>query len=125
MLFVRLPLSSNDRLFFQSFSILLLNRYGSTSLLGKAQGQFGINGNLSVHLSDGCINNTALLDAICGRDATPEDFRDSCYTIFIMFLWHHLGRHLCRLLLSILEEQDELLPRHHADGFLQQLLYCN
>ena len=63
-----------------------------------------IHGNLSVHLSDGCVNNTALLDAICSRDATPEDFGDSCYTIFIMFLWYHLGRYLCRLLFSILEE---------------------
>ena len=105
--------------------ILFLNRYGSTSFLGKAQCQFGINCYLAVHLSNGCINNTALLDAICGRDATSEDFGDSSYTIFIRLLWHHLGTCFCRLLLCILEEQDEFLSRHHADGFLQQLLYCN
>src|SRR5574344_2627189 len=103
MLFVRLPLSSTDRLSFQSFSILLLNRYGSTSLLCKAQSKFGINGNLSIHLSDGSIYHSAFLDTVGGRDATSEDFGDSCYTIFIMFLWHHLGRSLCRLLFSILE----------------------
>ena len=60
--------------------------------LNHKVGHFRVNGNLSVHLSDGCINDTALLDTIGGWNATPEDFGDSCYTIFIMFLWHHLGR---------------------------------
>ena len=55
------------------------------------------------HLSDGSINDTALFDAIGCRDATSEDFGYSCYTIFIMFPWHHLGSYLCRLLLCILE----------------------
>ena len=67
-----------------------------------------------------CVKSTRATDSnplFLGGNAPKEyarflepdrlfDYNPSKWT---MSLWYHLGRYLCRLLLSILEEKDELL----------------
>ena len=96
----------------------------ATCLLGEFEGHLRIYGDFAVHLSDSCIDNTTLLNTVSGRDAASKDLGDSCNAVFVMLLWYHLDRYLCRLLLCVLEEQNKFLSRHHADRLLEQLLYC-
>ena len=80
-----------------------------SSFLRKAQCQLGVNDNLTTNLSDSRIDHTAFLDSVSSGYAATENFGNASDAMFIVSLWYHLGRYLCRLPFYVLEKQNKFL----------------